>query len=184
MNFSWTRFGLVLASTLFVTVAGVAWAADQPTVRAVLRSTKERKAAPDFKLQDASGRTIQLKDYHGKVVLLDFWATWCHGCKQEIPWFAEFQRTYGAKRFAVIGVSLDEGGWNVLRPFLADAHVPYQMVLGDDATAQRYGIESMPDTFLIDRNGKVAAAYLAGLVDKDDVEANIKALLSKRERRP
>jgi acetyl-CoA acetyltransferase len=75
---------------------------------------------------------------------------------------------------------MDEGGWKVLRPFLAETPVPYQMLLGDEATAKRYGIETMPDTFLIDQHGKLAAAYRAGLVDKDDLEANIKALVSKR----
>lgn len=74
---------------------------------------------------------------------------------------------------------MDEGGWNVLKPFLIENHVSYQMLLGDDPTAQRYGIHSLPDTFLVDRKGKVAAAYMAVLVDKDNVEANIKALLSK-----
>ena len=77
-------------------------------------------------------------------------------------------------------MSLDEDGWKVLRPFLADGHVPYTVVLGNDATAKQYGIENMPDTFLIDRKGKLAAAYRAGLVDRDDIEANIKALLAKR----
>jgi peroxiredoxin len=150
--------------------------ANQPAVRAVLHPENQRKPAPDFALKEASGKTVKLTDYRGKVVLLDFWATWCHGCKQEIPWFSEFQRTYGSKGFAVVGVSLDEGGWTVLKPFLAATKPPYQMLLGDDSTAQRYGIKSMPDTFLIDREGRVAAAY-TGLVDKDDVESNIKALL-------
>jgi cytochrome c biogenesis protein CcmG/thiol:disulfide interchange protein DsbE len=160
-------------------MGGVAGAADQPTVRAALQSVKERKPAPEFALKDADGRTVQLKNYRGKVVLLDFWATWCHGCKQEIPWFAEFQRKYGAKGLAVVGVSMDES-WKVVKPFLAATDVPYRILLADEPTAQRYGIKGMPDTFLIDRKGKVAAAYLAGLVDKDDVEANIKAMLSKR----
>src|SRR5207253_10207488 len=146
-------------------------AGDQKTIRAALHPAKERKPAANFALQDASGTTAKLKSYRGKVVLLDFWATWCTGCKQEIPWFSEFQRTYGSKGFAVVGVSLDEGGWNVVKPFLAETHVPYRMLLGDDATAQRYGIQNLPDTFLIDRHGRVAAAYIAGLVDKDTVAA-------------
>lgn len=161
-------------------IAAAASAAAQPTVRAGLQSAPERKPAAELALRDAIGKTAKLKQYRGKVVLLDFWATWCTGCKQEIPWFVEFQRKFGTKRFAVVGVSLDEGGWDVLKPFLAKAHVPYRMLLGDDATAQRYGISNMPDTFLIDRRGKVAAAYIAGLVDKDNVETNINALLSER----
>src|SRR5882724_5519904 len=180
MNAIPVRKKLVLALALFLVPVGVVAAADQPTVRAPLQSASDRKPAPNFTLKDSSGRTVQLTDYRGKVVLLDFWATWCTGCKQEIPWFVEFQRKFDAKRFAVVGVSLDEGGWDVLKPFLAKTHVPYRMLLGDDAIAQRYGIQNMPDTFLIDRQGRVAAAYRAGLVDKDDVETNIKVLLSRR----
>jgi peroxiredoxin len=163
---------------ILLTFAVAAIAAAQSNVRAALQPAAERKPAPKFALRDANGKTAKLKQYRGKVVLLDFWATWCTGCKQEIPWFAEFQRKFGAKRFAVVGVSLDEGGWDVLKPFLAKSHVPYRMVLGDDSTAQHYGISNMPDTFLIDSHGRVAAAYLAGLVDREDMEANIKALLT------
>jgi peroxiredoxin len=163
-----------------LTIIAAASAVAQPTVRAALQPALERKQAADFALRDVVGKTAKLKQYRGKVVLLDFWATWCTGCKQEIPWFVEFQRKFGAKRFAVVGVSLDDGGWNVLKPFLAKTHVPYRMLLGDDATAQRYGIQNMPDTFLIDRKGRVAAAYIAGLVDKDDIETNINGLLSER----
>jgi peroxiredoxin len=180
MNATFVRIDLMTAAALLLIVAGSAPAADESAVRAALHPAKERKPAPDFALTDPSGKTVKLKDYHGKVVLLDFWATWCTGCKKEIPWFAEFQKTYGAKRLAVVGVSMDEDGWKVLRPFLAEAQIPYQILLGDDAMAKRYGIENMPDTFLIDRKGKVAATYMGGLVDRDNVEANLKALLSKR----
>ena len=180
MNATLVRINLLRTSAMLLTLAGVAAAADQPGIRAALYPEKERKPAPGFALQDATGKTVKIEDYRGKVVLLDFWATWCTGCKKEIPWFSEFQRTYGAQGLAVVGVSMSEGGWNVVKPFLAETHVPYRMLLGDDPTAQRYGIQNLPDTFLIDRQGRVAAAYMAGLVDKDDVEANIKALLSKR----
>jgi len=165
---------------LLLTMAGAATAADQPALRAPLYSASERKPAPDFALKDSAGKIAKLKSYHGKVVLLDFWATWCTGCKQEIPWFSEFQKLYGKKGLSVVGVSLDDGGWAVLKPFLDHANVPYRMVLGNDAVAQRYGIESMPDTFLIDRKGRIAAAYKAGLVDRSNIEANIKALLDRQ----
>ena len=162
-----------------LTMLAAASAGAQSTVRAALQPVLERKPAADFALRDVVGKTAELKEYRGKVVLLDFWATWCTGCKQEIPWFVEFQRKFGTKHFAVVGVSLDEGGCNVLKPFLAKTRVPYRILLGDDATAQRYGIQNMPDTFLIDRQGRVAAAYLAALVDKDDIETNITVLLSE-----
>jgi cytochrome c biogenesis protein CcmG/thiol:disulfide interchange protein DsbE len=148
------RIYLTRASALFLTLAGIAMAADQPGVRAVLQPAKERKPAPEFALQDSSGKTTRLRSYRGKVLLLDFWATWCTGCKKEIPWFSELQRTYGAKRLAVVGVSLDEGGWKVVKPFLADTRVPYRILLGNNATAQQYAITNLPDTFLIDQQGK------------------------------
>ena len=171
------RINLASAATLLLVLAA---AAGQSAVRAAIRPANERKPAAEFALTDSSGKTVKLKDYRGKVVLLDFWATWCTGCKKEIPWFAEFERVYGAKGLAVVGVSMDEGGWKVLKPFLAETHVPYRMLLGDDAMAKQYGIKNLPDTFLIDRHGKVAAAYIEGLVDKEDVEANIKAMLSEQ----
>lgn len=174
MNRAVVRIALLLA------LGGAGMYAAPPAVRATLLSPKERQPAPDFALQDASGRTVTLKDYRGKVVLLDFWATWCHGCKEEIPWFSEFQKKFESTGLAVIGVSLDEGGWGVLKPFLDEIRPPYRMLLGNDLTAKRYNIESMPDTFLIDRRRRLAAAYKAGLVDKDDVERNLKTLLSHR----
>jgi peroxiredoxin len=161
-------------------LAGTAAVADQATIRAELQPVKERKPAPGFALTDASGKRATLAHYRGKVVLLDFWATWCGGCKQEIPWFVEFQKSYGKKGLAAVGVSLDDGGWNVLKPFLAEHNIPYRIVLGDDAMAKRYAIEGMPDTFLIDKHGRVAATYRAGIVDRNDVEANIKAMLAER----
>ncbi len=164
---------------LLLTLASVVVAADPPGLRASLQPEKERKTAADFALQDVNGKTVKLADFSGKVVLLDFWATWCTGCKMEIPWFEAFQSAYQAKGFAVVGVSLDEDGWKALKPFLEEHKIPYTMLLGDDPMSKRYGIGNLPDTFLIDRQGRVAAFYKESLVDKDNVEANIKALLSE-----
>jgi thiol-disulfide isomerase/thioredoxin len=92
-----------------------ATAAEIKHVRAILQPATERRPAPEFTLKDSSGETAKLTDYRGKVVLVDFWATWCEGCKEEIPWFSEFQETNGTKSLAVIGVSMDEGGWPVVK---------------------------------------------------------------------
>ena len=159
----------------FLTVA-----ADQPKVKATVQPTAARKLAPEFALKDGAGKTVTLRQFRGKVVLLDFWATWCHGCKEELPWFAEFERRYAKKGLAVVGVSLDEEGWKVVKPFLASADIPYRIIVGDDPTAKKYTIDNMPDAFLIDRHGRIAATYV-GLVDRDDVESNIRLLLSKRQ---
>ena len=153
-------------------------AAAQSNVTAQLLPREQREPAPEFTLKDSGGKTIDLKKFRGKVVLLDFWATWCHGCKEEIPWFAEFDRKYGGKGLRVIGVSMDDG-WNTLKPFLATAKIPYRIVLGDESTAKSYQIENMPDTFLIDRKGNIAASY-TGIVDRANLEANIQQMLAQR----
>ena len=161
-------------------VLTISAAADQSGVRVELQPANVRKTAPEFALQDSSGKLVRLNEYRGKIVLLDFWATWCHGCKQEIPWFVEFNRKYRDHGLAVVGISMDDDGWKVVTPFIKTAGVPYQIVLGDEATAKKYGIEGMPDSFLIDREGRIAVAY-NGMVDREDLEKNIQALLAQNQ---
>src|SRR6202051_421160 len=144
-----------------------------------LKADKERKAAPEFELKDADGKTVRLSDYKGKVVLLDFWATWCGPCKVEIPWFIDFERRYKDKGFAVIGVSMDEEGWTAIKPFVSELAINYRILQGNDATAQLYGgVDALPTTFLIDRDGKIAETH-AGLAGKDDFEDGIKKLVAR-----
>ena len=161
-----------------IIVSALASAVEPTKVRATLQPTKSRQSAPAFALPDVEGKIANLKGYRGKIVLLDFWATWCHGCKEEIPWFAEFERKYSKQGLAVVGVSLDEDGWKAVEPFLKTADVPYRIVLGNDSTAKKYNIGNMPDTFLIDRRGRIAATYV-GLVDRVDIESNIRAMLAQ-----
>ena len=85
-----------------------------------LKAEKDRKFAPEFNLKDADGKVVRLSDYRGKVVLLNFWATWCAPCRLEIPWFMEFEQQNKNRGFAVVGISMDEEGWSVVRPFLAN----------------------------------------------------------------
>ena len=133
-------------------------------------------APADFSLTDASGKRVRLSDFKGKVVVLDFWATWCHGCKEEIPWFVEFQGRYRKSGLAVIGVSFDEDGWKSVRPFLQKNALNYPVVIGTDAIAKAYGVESMPMTLLLDRSGKISSVH-TGVVDKAAFEAKIQQLL-------
>jgi len=96
----------------------------------------ERRMAPDFVLADASGKPVRLSELRGKVVLLNFWATWCAPCAAEIPWFIEFQKGYEHAGFATLGVSLDEDGWSAVKPYI-DAHKSdYRVMLGKDDVAQ------------------------------------------------
>ncbi len=96
-----------------------------------------------------------------------------------MPWFVEFHRKYASKGLNVVGVSIDDGGWNVVKLFLNSSDVPYRIVLGNDGVAKRYGITAKPATFLIDGDGRIAASY-SGVVDKEDVEKNIQKLLSRQ----
>jgi len=144
---------------------------------ASVKPDKDRKPAPDFALKDADGKVVHLADYKGKVVLLDFWATWCGPCKIEIPWFMEMQRKNKDKGFEVLGVAMDDEGWEVVKPFAAQMAVNYRLVIGNDTTAQAYGgVDALPTTFLIDRAGKIAAVHV-GLASKRDFEDGIQQLL-------
>lgn len=135
-----------------------------------------RKLAPDFTLVDSNGASIRLSDYKGKVVLLDFWATWCHGCKTEIPWYVEFQHKYRDKGLSVIGVALDEDGWKSIKPYIDKIKINYTIAVGSQELAKQYGAESLPVTLLIDREGKIAESR-AGMVDKAAFEKDVQTLV-------
>ena len=142
-----------------------------------VKPDKDRKPAPEFTLKDANGKTVHLSDYKGKVVLLDFFATWCGPCKIEIPWFMEMERKNKDRGFAVLGVAMDDEGWEIVKPFLADLGVNYRVVIGNDATAGMYGgVDALPTTFLIDKEGRIAAVHV-GLASKKDFEDGIEQLL-------
>jgi peroxiredoxin len=147
------------------------------SVRAAVKPDKERKQAPDFSLKDADGKTVRLSDYKGKVVLLDFWATWCGPCKIEIPWLKDFQRKYKDKGFEIIGISMDEEGWQVVKPFANEVGINYRLVIGDDTTAQLYGgVDALPTAFVIDREGKIAQVHV-GLASKGEIQNGIEEVL-------
>lgn len=149
------------------------------TAHAGAKSAEKRQIAPDFKLKDADGKVVQLSDYRGKVVLLNFWATWCGPCKMEIPWFIDFERAKKDKGFEVLGVSMDEDGWNAVRPYVAEMHVNYRVVIGDDRTADSYGgLEALPTTFVLDRQGRVASTHI-GVPTKKELENVIDELLAQ-----
>jgi len=144
---------------------------------ASVKPDKDRRQAPDFALKDPEGRLVRLSDFRGKVLLLDFWATWCDPCKIEIPWFMDLQRQNKDKGFEVLGIAMDDGGWEDVKPFLAELKVNYRVVMGNDDTAQNYGgVDALPTTFLIDRGGKIAAIHV-GLTSRKEFEDGVQELL-------
>ena len=135
--------------------------------------------APDFTLVDAHGGPVQLAQYRGQVVLLNFWATWCGPCRVEIPWFDEFHTRYGAQGLTVLGISLDDDGWKAVTPFAAEEHIGYRLALGNDDVSDAYGgLGALPATYLIDRQGRIVIKHV-GLVAKVDYETEIVRLLAR-----
>ena len=134
----------------------------------------------NFVLKDFAGRDFNLASQKGKVILLDFWATWCPPCKVEIPWFVEFQHKYGPQGFVVIGVSVDDSA-SRLKPFADQYKVNYPLLIGDgrDDIKGPRGYNAgwgLPKTFVIGRDGNICKTHV-GLSVKEHFEQQIKALL-------
>lgn len=148
-----------------------------------IKPEEERKIAPDFELKDSDGKNLRLSTLKGKVVLVNFWATWCEGCQVEIPWFVEFEKRYADRGLVVVGVSMDDDGWKSVRPWIKEKKVNYPIVIGDEGLGKQYGLEGMPLTVLVDYEGKIADVH-AGVVNKADTEKKIRALLDENPKRP
>ncbi|HEY2471745.1 MAG TPA: TlpA disulfide reductase family protein [Terracidiphilus sp.] len=137
------------------------------------------KAAPEFVRTDLAGRKIDLKDYRGKVVLLNFWATWCASCRVELPKFAAWQKKYGEDGLQVVAVSMDDGDAPVRR-IVRRLHLGVPVVMGDAHLGEAYGgVLGLPVTFLIDRDGKIVAK-VGGATDLAALESQVRILLASR----
>jgi peroxiredoxin len=145
------------------------------------QTAASKTAAPDWQLSDVDGKTVKLSDFKGKVVILDFWATWCPPCRAEIPGFIAIQKKYADKGFTMVGVSLDEQGASVVKPFMRQLGMNYPVVIGNQRIVSDYGgITAIPTTFVIDRQGNVVAAY-QGFTDQSTFESVIQPLLEKTQ---
>ena len=131
--------------------------------------------APDFSLTDINGKTVSLSDFRGKAVILNFFASWCPPCRQEIPDFIELEKSYGSKGFAMVGVALVSAG--DAREFAGRMGINYPILVDDGKASDAYGpIRSIPTTFIIDKNGKIVKMYI-GARAKAVFESDIKELL-------
>lgn len=135
------------------------------TLLAVSRGrANERPPAPDFQLLDIQGVKRKLSDFRGKVVLLNFWATWCAPCRSEIPALKRVHRDYQARGLAVVSVAMDDRGWAAVTPFVTGFQVDYPVLLGNAAVARQYGgLKTLPHTLFLDRDGRIVASHEAAL---------------------
>ena len=137
-----------------------------------------KRQAIDFHLPDLAGSPWQLSDRRGKVVLVNFWATWCPPCREETPGLVRLYRDYRSKGVVVVGISMDDDPRQAVPPFLRQYGVPYTVLVPDSGFNLAGDIESLPTTLLIDRQGRVAKVYV-GAVGESEVEEELDVLLKE-----
>lgn len=145
-----------------------------------------RPDEPDVTFKNLQDQDVPLAGLKGKVVVVNFWATWCEPCRVEIPWMIGFQQKYAEKGFTILGVAMDEEGKSVVAPYVQSTQfdvnghsmtMNYPIVLGNDDLASKFGgLIGFPTTVVISRDGKVQKRFI-GLADEDELEKQIKALL-------
>jgi peroxiredoxin len=133
-------------------------------------------AAPDFTLEDLFGRSVKLSDQKGKVVLVEFWATWCPPCRESIPTLEKLHTQYAARGLVILAVSVDEGSWDSVKKFVAEHKMTYPVLKGTDDVTQKYMVRLIPSMFLVDKEGNIKKQFMGGGND-DKLEQEIKALL-------
>jgi len=141
---------------------------------------------PELTLKDLDGKNVSLSDYKGKVVLVNFWATWCEPCRVEIPWLIEMQQKYGPKGFVLLGIALDEEGKSVVAPFVSKERfdvngqklpMSYQILIGNDDAADKFGgLFGYPTSILISRDGK-QIKRVTGMISEDEMNKAIESQL-------
>ena len=183
----------VLVIIAVVAVIGATYFADRATRqprKAVLgvanASNSSAKLAPEVTLKDLDGKDLSLSAYKGKVVLVNFWATWCEPCQVEIPELIEIQQKYAAKGFTILGVAMDDDGASVVTPWVkkerfdvngSKSQMNYPIVIGNDAAADKFGgLIGLPTSILVSRDGKVIK-HITGLISLDEISKSIESQL-------
>ena len=175
---STTRFSRTLVAGLAVTLALAAGCGKRGTDGQAARTGAVGTEAPEFSLPDLDGKVVKTSDLRGKVVILDFWATWCPPCRQEVPHFVALQSKYRDQGLAIVGLSLDKGGVQDVKPFVEEYNVNYMMLIANDETARDYGgITGIPTTFVLDKDGKIVKRFM-GYTDPEVFEETIRPLLT------
>ncbi len=183
---------LLIVGTVIALVALVV-VADRATRRSVSHSAKASNGvdvapmAPDVSMKDLNGNDVSLAQYRGKVVLVNFWATWCDPCRVEIPWLIEMQEKYGPRGFVVLGIAMDEEGKKAVEPYVQKERftvngnsgraMNYPILIGNDAVANKFGgLIGFPTSVLISKDGR-EVKRITGLISYDEIAKSIESLL-------
>jgi thiol-disulfide isomerase/thioredoxin len=179
------KFSLIVI-LLAAAAAGFVGCKSSGSQAAGLGTEKPLPNEPEVTFKDLQGKDVSLASLKGKVVLVNFWATWCEPCQVEIPWMINFQKKYADKGFTLLGVAMDEEGKSVVEPYVQKTQfdvaghpmtMNYPIVLGDDDLAAKFGgLLGLPTSYVITREGKIAKRYI-GLASEGDLDKLIQSLL-------
>ena len=133
--------------------------------------------APDFTLLSTDFKQVSLSHYRGKIVLLDFWATWCKSCQEEIPIFIDLYDQYHDQGFEMVGISIDSERLKTVNPFIKKLGVNYTILLGEPDLMDKYNIVAIPTAVLIDQSGKIRKMFIGEQLEKPIYENELKKLL-------
>lgn len=159
-----TRIGVIVAIVMFG-ILGYGYLSDTNGASLTENQSKQEKSdsakedqekyeAPDFTLQTIKGEEVSLSDYRGKIVFINFWATWCGPCRHEVPAFVELQDEYGTDNLVILGISVDQGNRSVVTEFAKEYNINYEILYANGEVVGKYGgIKSIPTTFIVDRDG-------------------------------
>jgi len=181
----------ILILTIVIAATIVVYVADRATrvhTSAAMRpaAMKAGEPAPDISAKDLDDKSVTLADYKGKVVLVNFWATWCDPCREEIPWLIEMQDRYGPKGFTVLGIAMDEEGKPVVAPFVAKERydvqgqklpMNYPIVIGNEGVAEKFGgLLGYPTSVLISKDGK-QLKKITGIINEEEISKLVEGAL-------
>ncbi|MFQ5818143.1 MAG: redoxin domain-containing protein [Terriglobia bacterium] len=169
---------LVVAVAAGLWAAQRYWLSDLPTERGPAQEAGGlMEPVPDLALPDASGQLIRLRDFQGKVLVINFWATWCLPCKLEIPFFNQVYNEYRDRGVEFIAISVDAGGWKDIEAFQKEVPLAYPVVLADEDAVNAFGgLAGLPVTIFVDRQGRIVYKHV-GITDIDYLRASIQRLL-------